>query len=123
MTVAGSRPRRAHRRRQAGGACGALHDALAEVVCPPGVWDAPGAECRERRLLTLDPSTRKLRHDAGWVALTGHWLEAGRLHGLSAASRTWACRFMLTDLAERHAPAELAHIRAAMRIAAPDSFR
>jgi len=38
----------------AGRACGELHDALADVDCPPGVRDAPGADCRERRLLHLD---------------------------------------------------------------------
>jgi Phosphotransferase enzyme family len=38
----------------AGRACGALHDALAEVECPPGLRDAPGAEGGARRLLHLD---------------------------------------------------------------------
>jgi len=38
----------------AGRACGALHDALAGVPCPPGLRDAPGADCGERRLLHLD---------------------------------------------------------------------
>jgi Ser/Thr protein kinase RdoA (MazF antagonist) len=38
----------------AGRACGALHDALAAVECPPGLRDAPGADCSERRLLHLD---------------------------------------------------------------------
>ncbi len=38
----------------AGHACGALHDALAQVPCPPGLRDAPGARSGERRLLHLD---------------------------------------------------------------------
>src|SRR5687767_9983471 len=38
----------------AGRACGALHDALAEVACPPGLRDAPGAHGSKRRLLHLD---------------------------------------------------------------------
>ena len=143
----------------AGRACGELHDALAEVACPPGVRDAPGADCSERRLLhldlhpfnvlvddegeptgvidwanaaagdpeldrartwsilTLDPAARELAADPGWAALTDHWLQAGRLHALSASARIWACRFMLADLATRHTRAELAHIRHALRLA------
>ena len=143
----------------AGRACGVLHDALADVACPPGVRDAPEAECRERRLLhldlhpfnvlvnddgeptgvidwanaaggdpevdrarswsllTLDPAVRELAGDPGWAILTAHWLQAGRMHALSAAARIWACRFMLADLAARHTRTELAHIRRAMRLA------
>jgi hypothetical protein len=145
-----------------GRACGELHDALAQVACPPGVRDAPGADGRERRLLhldlhpfnvlvdddgeptgvidwanaaggdpeldrartwsllTLDPSARELNGEPGWAALTDHWLEAGRMHDLSAPARIWACRFMLADLAARHSSAELAHIRDAMRFADTD---
>ena len=147
----------------AGRACGELHDALAEVACPPGVRDAPGAASGERRLLhldlhpfnvlvdddgeptavidwansaagdpeldrartwsllTLDPAARELDDDPGWVALTGHWLEAGRMHVLSASARIWACRFMLADLAARHPRAELAHIEHAIRLAGTTS--
>jgi hypothetical protein len=142
-----------------GRACGELHHALAEVASPPGVRDAPGADCGERRLLhldlhpfnvlvdddgeptgvidwanaaagdpeldrartwsllTLDPSARALNDDPGWATLIDHWLQAGRLHVLSAPARIWACRFMLADLATRHTRAELAHIRHAMRLA------
>ena len=143
----------------AGRACGELHDALAEVDCPAGVRDAPGADGGDRRLLhldlhpfnvlvddtgdptgvidwanaaagdpeldrartwsvlTLDPAARELSGAPGWAALTDHWLQAGRLHVLSDAARRWACRFMLDDLAARYAPAELAHVREAMRLA------
>jgi hypothetical protein len=144
----------------AGGACGALHDALAEVVCPSALRDAPGADTsRERRLLhldlhpfkvlvdeegmpagvidwanaaggdpeldrartwsllTLDPAARELEKHPGWVALTEHWLRAGRMDDLSASARIWACRFMLADLAARHTPAQLAHVRQAIRLA------
>lgn len=143
----------------AGRACGALHAALAEVVCPPGVRPAPGADGGTRRLLhldlhpfnvlvdgdgrptavidwanaaagdpeldrartwsllALDPAARELRTDPGWVACTDHWLRAADLHALSAASREWACRFMLADLAARHTHAELDHVREAMRFA------
>jgi aminoglycoside phosphotransferase (APT) family kinase protein len=141
-----------------GRACGALHDALAEVACPPALRDAPGADCSERRLLhldlhplnvlvddageptgvidwanaaggdpeldrartwsilTLDPSAQERRDDPGWVALIDQWLQAGRMHALSAAARRWACEFMLADLAARHTEAELAHVRHAMRL-------
>jgi hypothetical protein len=47
----------------------------------------------------------------GWAALAGGWSETGRLDELPAAARAWACRFMLADLAGRHPPAELAHVR------------
>jgi hypothetical protein len=65
-------------------------------------------------LLTLDPAARALDQHPGWAALTEHWLDAGRLRGLSSAARMWACRFMLHDLAGRHAPAEVAHIHDAI---------
>jgi hypothetical protein len=79
-------------------------------------------------LLRLDPAARALVENPGWVALTDHWLKAGRMHALSGSARAWACRFMLGDLAARHADAELAHIRHAMRLAgetrsARDQFR
>jgi hypothetical protein len=38
----------------AGRACGALHDAVAQVASPPGLRDVPDADCTERRLLHLD---------------------------------------------------------------------
>ena len=140
----------------AGRACAALHDALAQVDCPAGVPDAPGAAGGQRRLLhldlhpfnvlvgddgeptgvidwanaaggdpeldrartwsllTLDPAARPLREKPGWVSLTDHWLEAGRLHAVSASARRWACAFMLADLATRHTTAELAPVRRAM---------
>ena len=141
----------------AGRACGALHDALARVACPPGLRDAPGAGGGRRRLLhldlhpfnvlvddageptgvidwanaaggdpeldrartwsvlALDPAARELSADPGWAALSDHWLEAARMHDLSDAARSWACRFMLDDLGARDVGAELAHVRAALR--------
>lgn len=143
----------------AGRACGALHDALAEVACPPALRDAPDAHGGARRLLhldlhpfnvlvdddgrptgvidwanaaggdpeldrartwsilTLDPAARQLQDEPGWVALTDHWLQAGRMHALSRRARMWACTFMLTDLGARHTPTELAHVRRALRLA------
>jgi aminoglycoside phosphotransferase (APT) family kinase protein len=97
---------------------------------PTGVIDWANAAAGEPELdrartwslLTLDPAARALHDDAGWAALTDHWLTAGRLHVLSAAARTWACEFMLADLAARHTSAELAHIRQAMRVADTSSM-
>src|SRR4051794_14552247 len=143
----------------AGRACGALHDAMAEITAPAGLRDARAADGGERRLLhldlhpfnvlvdddgrptgvidwanaaagdpeldrartwsvlTLDPAARELEADPGWRALTAHWLQAGRMHLLSASARTWACRFMLADLANRQTEAQLAHVRHALRLA------
>lgn len=64
-------------------------------------------------ILTLDPAALALRAEPGWTALTDAWLED--LPDISAAARAWACRFMLEDLAERHDPAALAHVREALR--------
>jgi aminoglycoside phosphotransferase (APT) family kinase protein len=92
---------------------------------PTGVIDWANAaagdpeldRARTWSILTLDPAARRRDHDPGWVALTDHWLQAGRMHVLSASARIWACRYMLADLAARHPRAELAHIRHAMRLA------
>ena len=51
---AGELAHRPDRGAAAGRACGELHDALADVACPPGLRDAPGADSRDRRLLHLD---------------------------------------------------------------------
>ena len=92
---------------------------------PTGVIDWANAaagdpeldRARSWSLLTLDPAVREFDRDPGWATLTDHWLQAGRMHALSASARIWACRFMLADLAARHTQAELAHIRHAMRLA------
>ncbi|HWT24625.1 MAG TPA: phosphotransferase, partial [Solirubrobacteraceae bacterium] len=86
---------------------------------PTGVIDWANAaggnpeldRARTWSLLTLDPAARKLAEKPGWVALTEHWRQAGRLDALPASAQIWACRFMLRDLADRHTSAELAHIR------------
>ena len=96
---------------------------------PTGVIDWANAaagdpeldRARTWSILTLDPAARAHDRDPGWVALTDHWLQAGRLHVLSASARIWACRYMLADLAARHSRAELAHVRDAMRLAAASS--
>jgi Ser/Thr protein kinase RdoA (MazF antagonist) len=62
-------------------------------------------------VLTLDPAARELAAEPGWATLRDNWLRAAGMHDLLAAARTWACRFMLDDLAARHTPEELAHIR------------
>ena len=96
---------------------------------PTGVIDWANAaagdpeidRARTWSILTLDPAARERDGDPGWVALIDHWLQAGRMHVLSASARIWACRFMLTDLAARRSPAELAHIRHAIRLAETSS--
>jgi aminoglycoside phosphotransferase (APT) family kinase protein len=91
---------------------------------PTGVIDWANAaagdpeldRARTWSLLTLDPAVRELAGDPGWATLTEHWLAAGRMHHLSSAARIWACRFMLADVAGRHSPEELAHIRDEIRL-------
>ena len=63
-------------------------------------------------ILMLDPAAIALQANAGWTALTEAWLQA--LGEIPPAARAWACGFMLEDLAQRHAPAELAHVRHAL---------
>jgi Ser/Thr protein kinase RdoA (MazF antagonist) len=69
---------------------------------------------RSWSILTLDPAALA-RRDPAWTALTEAWLEAGRLREDEPAARAWACRFMLEDLAKRHDPAGLQHVRGALR--------
>jgi aminoglycoside phosphotransferase (APT) family kinase protein len=66
-------------------------------------------------ILTLDPAALA-RRDRGWRALTEAWLDG--LGEVPAPARAWACRFMLEDLAKRHDPAALQHVRVALRQAA-----
>jgi Ser/Thr protein kinase RdoA (MazF antagonist) len=90
---------------------------------PTGVIDWANAaagpaeldRARTWSILTLDPAALALRADPGWRALSEHWL-AG-LGPISADARAWACRFMLSDLAGRHSPAELEHVSAALAAA------
>ena len=92
---------------------------------PTGVIDWANAaagdpeldRARTWSLLTLDPAARERGDEPGWAALTDHWLQAGRMHLLSGTARIWACGYMLADLAARHSPAELEHVRHAMRVA------
>ena len=64
-------------------------------------------------ILALDPAALALRAEPGWVALTEAWLDG--LPEIPAPARAWACRFMLDDLAKRHEPAALQHVRGALR--------
>jgi hypothetical protein len=92
---------------------------------PTGVIDWANAAAGEPQLdrartwtiLTLDPAARRLRRSPGWVTLTEHWLQAGRLDAISAPARAWACRFMLADLESRDTPADLAPVRRALQLA------
>lgn len=71
-------------------------------------------KARTWSILSLDPMARGAQTLPGWAALAGAWAETGRLDDLPAAARAWACRYMLTDLAHRYPPAELAPIREAL---------
>lgn len=97
-----------------------LVDDVGEVT---GVIDWTNAAAGDPRLdaartwsiLTLDPAAIALQAKPGWGALTESWVQGGRLEAISADARAWACRFMLEDLAGRHPPAALAHVRDALR--------
>lgn len=69
---------------------------------------------RSRTILNLDPAARARRAEPGWQALTEGWTDSGALYTIPAAARAWACRFMLTDLARRYPPSDLAHVRCAL---------
>jgi aminoglycoside phosphotransferase (APT) family kinase protein len=71
-------------------------------------------QARSWAILTLDPAARARRAKPGWRALAEGWAEAGALDALPASARAWACRFMLTDLARRYPPGDLAHVRQAL---------
>ena len=76
---------------RAGLACGALHDALAEVACPPGVRDAPGADCSERRLLHLDLHPfNVVVDDAGEPVAVIDWANAAAGDPELDRARTWS---------------------------------
>jgi aminoglycoside phosphotransferase (APT) family kinase protein len=77
--------------------------------------DAALDAARTWSILTLDPAALA-RRDRGWTALTEAWLDG--LGEIPAPARAWACRFMLDDLAKRHDPAALQHVREALRQAA-----
>ena len=75
----------------AGRACGELHDALADVACPPGVRDAPGADCGERRLLHLDLHPfNVLVDDDGAPTAVIDWANAAAGDPELDRARTWS---------------------------------
>lgn len=65
-------------------------------------------------ILTLDPAAIRLQAEPGWTALTEEWLRAAPYTRIPVSAQAWACRFMLDDLAKRHPPAALAHVRRAL---------
>ena len=66
-------------------------------------------------ILNLDPAARARQAHPRWQALARGWAEAAGLDTIPGWARGWACRFMLTDLAHRHPPGDLAHVRDALR--------
>jgi aminoglycoside phosphotransferase (APT) family kinase protein len=70
---------------------------------------------RSWAILTLDPAAGARQAHPGWQALTRGWAQAAGLDTIPGWARAWACRFMLTDLARRYSPGDLAHVRVALR--------
>jgi Ser/Thr protein kinase RdoA (MazF antagonist) len=74
----------------AGRACGALHDALAGLPCPPDLRDAPGVVCSERRLLHLDLHPfNVLVDDDGRPTGVIDWANAAGGDPVLDGARTW----------------------------------
>jgi hypothetical protein len=75
----------------AGRACGALHDALAEVACPPALRDVPGTAGGERRLLHLDLHPfNVLVDDDGEPTAVIDWANAAGGDPELDRARTWS---------------------------------
>ncbi|MET1004287.1 MAG: phosphotransferase [Propionibacteriaceae bacterium] len=74
---------------------------------------------RTAMLLTFDPAARALSSDPRCRALFRGWGEASRWDDIDYRSRAWALEFMLHDLSDRYARAELEPLRA--RLAELDS--
>jgi Ser/Thr protein kinase RdoA (MazF antagonist) len=83
----------------------------ANAAAGPAVLD----RARTSTILTLDPRAVARRADPRWCALVEGWTEAGELAGLPPTAMAWACRFMLTDLANRYSPDQLSAVSAALR--------
>lgn len=63
-------------------------------------------KARTASILTLDPAACARRIDERWRALTDGWLE--EIEGdIDYNARAWACRYLLTDLANRYRTCEL----------------
>jgi aminoglycoside phosphotransferase (APT) family kinase protein len=68
---------------------------------------------RTATVLRLDPQARRHRGDPSWRAFVAGWTEAARLDELPAWAVSWACGFMLRDLAGRVPEDELVPVREA----------
>ena len=62
-------------------------------------------------ILTLEPTVLPWRDEPRLSALCDGWSTAGAFDGLPSATRRWACRYMLRDLAGRYPPHRLDHLR------------
>jgi aminoglycoside phosphotransferase (APT) family kinase protein len=69
---------------------------------------------RSMTILTLHPLAVALNGDPRMTALAEGWIESGDLLDVPPAARAWACRFMLSDLADRNSPTELASVQDAL---------
>ena len=79
----------------------------ANAAAGPPVLD----RARSWSVMVLDPATLLLRKDRRFAALLDGWASAAGWAHLSAAARTWACEYMLDDLAARHPADRLDHVR------------
>lgn len=89
----------------------------ANAAAGPPVLD----RARSWAILTLDPAARAREGQPGWRELVDGWAEAAPLHGIPAAAREWACRYMLTDLARRYCLSDLRHVSEALAQAEADT--
>jgi Ser/Thr protein kinase RdoA (MazF antagonist) len=79
----------------------------ANAAAGPAVLD----RARTWSILTLDPDVQPFRAESRREALLQGWARTAEFAELPAAARAWACRFMLSDLAERHPASRLDPIR------------
>ena len=79
----------------------------ANVATGPPVLD----RARTWSILTLDPATLRLRTDPRFAALLEGWAGVAGWEDLPPWSRSWACEYMLDDLATRHPANRLDHLR------------
>ncbi|CAA9377185.1 MAG: hypothetical protein AVDCRST_MAG21-1350 [uncultured Nocardioidaceae bacterium] len=79
----------------------------ANAAAGPPVLD----RARTWSIMVLDPATLPLRKDPRFAALLEGWAGVAGWAQLSAAARTWACEYMLDDLAARHPADRLDRVR------------
>jgi Phosphotransferase enzyme family len=79
-----------------------------------GAGDPSLDRARTATILYLEPQARAFASDPSWRAFVDGWVEAAQLDELPPESISWACNYMLEDLADRYSANELAHVAAAV---------